>query len=74
MPQLNEKQVLAFAQQMIRSHPEVTRNKNSKAMVDAIMNGDSAKGAELASNLCNTYGADPREAIAQGLKQFGFGR
>lgn len=69
--QINEQQALAFARRMIQSHPEVTKNPKSKAMVDAIMNGDSSKGTELAGNLCNTYGANPADAISKGLQQFG---
>lgn len=64
MPNLKD-----FALDYIRQNPNVANNPNAQGMLNVIESGDSAKGEQIARNLCQTYGITPEQAIQQ-AKQF----
>ena len=65
MPNLQQ-----FALNLISRNPNIANNPQKKAMIDVIKSGDSQKGEEIARNLCNTYGVDPKEASQQAANFF----
>lgn len=58
-----------LAMNMIRNNPNVANNPNAQEFINVIQSGDTAKGQQIAQNLCNTYGVTPEEAMQQ-AKQF----
>ncbi len=61
-----------IAMNIISQNPQIANNTNARVMVDAIRNGDSKTGMEIANNLLNTYGLSREDGIAQakaGLQQ-----
>lgn len=66
-----EQGLLLYAQNLIRN------NKNSlpnapwvKGAVEAIMSGDATKGAEIANNLCSSFGVSREDAVRQSMQEF----
>lgn len=59
----------SFAMMMIQRNPNIANNPRAQEMISVIQNGDSARGQEIAKNLCNTYGVSEQDAINQ-AKQF----
>lgn len=66
MPNLKD-----FALGYIRQNPNVANNPNAQGMLNVIESGDSAKGEQIARNLCQTYGITPEQAIQQAKQFFG---
>ena len=62
-----------FAMQLINSNPQIRNNPRNADMIRAIENWDERSGAEIANNLCNTYGANQNEAVNRSMQYFGFG-
>lgn len=60
-----------FAMGLIKNNPQIANNPNASEMLNAIQNGDNAKGQQIANNLCRTYGMTPEQALAQAKKFFG---
>lgn len=60
---------LAMAMNMIEKNPNMLDTPMKREMFNALKSGDSAKGMELAQNLCSTYGMNPAEA-SQSAQQF----
>lgn len=58
-----------IAMSLISQNPTVASNPNAQEFLRVIQNGDSAKGQEIARNLCNTYGITEEEALSK-AKQF----
>lgn len=56
---------------LIRRNPEVSNNPRAKESLDVIMSGDSVRGAEIADNLCRTYGVTRDEALKKAQEYFG---
>lgn len=54
---------------LIQMNPNVRNNPRNAEMLNVVMSGDSAKGEEIARNLCKTYGTTPEEATSN-AKQF----
>ena len=48
---------------IIGRSPQLSSNPNAQSMIQVIQSGNSAKGEEIARNLCNTYGVKPEEAV-----------
>ena len=55
---------------LIRRNPNIANNPMNKAMLEAVQNGDSAKGEQLANNLCQAYGVTKEQALAQAKQYF----
>lgn len=61
--------VLGFAMDLIERNVQVAGNPNARSMIDVIRRNDSARGEQIARNICETYGVTPEEAVrrARGL-------
>lgn len=60
-----------FALNQLQSNPQFANNPQAQALMSAIQNGDSAKGEEIARNICKTMGMSEQEALAQAKQFFG---
>ena len=60
-----------FAMAMINKNPAIQNNPQAQELINVIQNNDSARGEQIATNLCNTYGVTKDQAIAQAKKYFG---
>lgn len=60
-----------FALNILRNNPNVINNPNAQEMIRVIEQNDSAKGAQIASNICNTYGVSKEKAYSDALNYFG---
>lgn len=63
--------LMQFAMAMINKNPAIQNNPQAQEYINIIQNNDSAKGEQIATNLCNTYGVTKEQAIAQAKKYFG---
>lgn len=61
---------ILFAQQMIRNNPDLAKNPQNKAMIDAIMNNDAQMGEQIANNLLNTVQTDKTTGLNQAVNFF----
>lgn len=59
-----------FAMNLIAQNPQIASNPNTQGMIQAIQNNDSAKGEQIAKNLCDSYGITPQEAVQQAKRFF----
>lgn len=58
-----------FAINMLNQNPQIANNPRAQELLQVIQNGDSAKGEQIANNLCNTMGVSKEQAIRD-AKQF----
>lgn len=63
-----------FALNLLRNNPQVRNNPNASELISVIESGDSTRGAQIAENLCKTYGVTPQEALNQASGFFGLPR
>lgn len=63
--------ILQFAMGMLQRNPKVANNPQFQNYISVIQSGDSAKGAEIARNICASYGKTPEEASAEARRFFG---
>lgn len=56
--------VMDFARNMIQNNPNIPNTPWAQAAVQAIMNGDAKAGAQIADNLCRTYGTTREQALS----------
>lgn len=61
--------IMDFAKNMIRSNLKTSNAPWAQAGIDAIMNGDSAKGEEIADNLCKSFGMSREQMLAEARKR-----
>ena len=59
-----------FAVNLISKNPQIANNPNAQGMLQAIQNGDNAKGEQIAKNLCDSYGITPDQAVQQAKRFF----
>lgn len=62
--------MMDFALNLIQQNPALQDNPNAKEMIEVIRSGDTAKGEQIASNLCKTYGVDKNQAVQQARSFF----
>lgn len=62
--------MMDFALNLIQQNPALQNNPNAKEMIEVIRSGDTAKGEQIASNLCKTYGVDKNQAVQQARSFF----
>lgn len=60
-----------FAMNQLQSNPRFVSNPQAQALMNAIQNGDSAQGEQVARNICQTMGLSEQEALAQAKQFFG---
>lgn len=53
---MNNFNPMQFALNMIQRNPQIANNPRAQDMIKVIQSGDSARGQQLAENLCQTYG------------------
>jgi hypothetical protein len=52
-----------MALNLLAQNPNIANNPNAQEFIKVIQNGDSVKGAQIAQNLCETYGISKEDAI-----------
>lgn len=57
--------LMQFAMGLLQNNPRVANNPQYQNYISVIQSGDSAKGAEIARNICASYGKTPEEATAE---------
>lgn len=70
---LNVDSIKTYAMNMISQMPAVQSSPWAQAGIQAIQNGDTSAGVELANNLCQTYGISKEDALAQAAQYFNLG-
>lgn len=63
--------MMGFVNRLLAQNPQLRNNPMARNALSAIQNGDSAKGEQIARNLCESYGVTPEEAYAQAMRFFG---
>lgn len=63
--------VQQLAMVLLQRNPAVANNPRAQELIRVIQSGDEKRGAEIASNLCETYGTTKEEALQQAIKYFG---
>lgn len=59
-----------FAINIFNRNPQVANNPRAQELLQVIQSGDSAKGEQIANNLCNTMGVDKNQAIQEAKRFF----
>lgn len=62
--------IMGLALDIIQKNPALANNPNAREMIEVIRSGDTAKGQQIAKNLCDTYGMKPEDAISQARSFF----
>lgn len=55
---------------MAMNNPAIKNNPQASNYLNVIQSGDSARGEEIARNICNSYGVTPEEAMKQAKSFF----
>lgn len=63
--------MMQFVQTIIRNNPQIQSNPQAQQMLNVIMSGDSARGQQIAQNLCNSMGISAEDALANAKRYFG---
>ncbi len=61
-PNINPQQLLQMA---IQRNPNLQNNPQAQQYIQVLMSGDAQRGQELASNICNSMGVTPQQAVQQ---------
>lgn len=67
---MNNFNPMQFALNMIQRNPQIANNPRAQDMIKVIQSGDSARGQQLAENLCQTYGVTKEQAMNQAMQFF----
>lgn len=59
----NAPNVRDMALNILSRNPNIANNPNAQEFINVIKSGDSVKGAQIAQNLCDTYGVSKDDAI-----------
>ena len=59
-----------LALNIIANSPQVANNPNAQSLISVIQSGDSARGEQIARNLCNSYGVTEQQALEQAKRFF----
>ena len=52
-----------MALNLLSQNPSISNNPNAREFINVIRSGDSARGEQIAQNLCNTYGVSKEDAV-----------
>lgn len=63
--------MMQFVQAMVRNNPQIQSNPQAQQMLNVIMSGDSARGQQIAQNLCKSMGISAEDALANAKRYFG---
>lgn len=58
-----------MALNLLAQNPNIVNNPNAQEFIQVIRNGDSVKGAQIAQNLCDSYGMS-KEDVLRNAKSF----
>lgn len=56
--------------QQAMSNPRIANNPQAQQVMRILQSGDAKAGEEMARNLCQTYGIDPNQGVAQAQQAF----
>ena len=59
----NAPNVRDMALNILSRNPNIANNPNAQEFINVIRSGDSARGEQIAKNLCATYGVSKDDAI-----------
>ena len=59
----NAPNVRDMALNILSRNPNIANNPNAQEFINVIRSGDSARGEQIAQNLCNTYGVSKEDAV-----------
>lgn len=60
-----------FALSLISRNPQITNNPNAQQLLQVVQENDSDKGAQIAQNICDSYGITREQAIQEAKRFFG---
>lgn len=60
-----------FALSLISRNPQITNNPNAQQLLQVVQENNSAKGAQIAQNICDSYGITREQAIQEAKRFFG---
>lgn len=60
-----------FALSLIGRNPQITNNPNAQQLLQVVQENDSVKGAQIAQNICDSYGITREQAIQEAKRLFG---
>lgn len=63
--------IMNFAMNMIAKNPQLVNNPQARDLINVIKSGDSAKGEQIARNICQSYGVTPEQALDRASGFFG---
>lgn len=63
--------MMQFVQTIVRNNPQIQSNPQAQQMLNVIMSGDSARGQQIAQNLCKSMGISEQDALANAKRFFG---
>lgn len=63
--------IRTFALGLLSSSPMLVNNPQAQRYIQVISSNDSARGREIAGNLCATYGVPTDQAVQQAKQFFG---
>lgn len=58
---------------MVMSNPRIANNPQAQEYIRVIQSGDAQRGAQIADNLCKTYGTNRQDAIVNAKAFFHLG-
>lgn len=59
-----------LAMNIIKQNPQISNNKNAQEMINVISSGDSQRGAQIANNICKSYGISTDQALKEAKSFF----
>lgn len=59
-----------FVISMIKKNPQIANNPQAQEYLKILESGDSARGEEVARNLCETYGVSQEDGVKQAKSFF----
>lgn len=63
--------IMNFAMNAIAKNPQLANNPQAQELINVIKSGDSAKGEQIARNICQSYGVTPEQALDKATGFFG---
>ena len=65
MPNLEQ-----IAMSLLQRNPKVANSPQGQQFIEILKSGDSAKGEQMAQNICSSYGVKPEDAYNQARQFF----
>lgn len=60
-----------FALRLISRNPNIANNPSAQQLLQVVQENDSTKGAQIAQNICDSYGITREQAIQEAKRLFG---